>query len=92
MKTKHIVVKATNRTHDALNAVNIYSDSPHYLFLLCEWIADAESGDEIRLSGCLDMIDSKKREEEADKLCDQLEKIGVSYYRVFSELRFFNMD
>lgn len=92
MKTKHIVVKATNRTHDALKAVDIYSDSPHYLFLLCEWIVDAESCDEIQLTGCLNIIDSKKREEEADKLCDQLEKIGVSFYRVFSELRFFNVD
>ena len=81
MKTKNITVVATSQTFRALENADLYSDSPAWLFQLLQWIESAERSDEIALSYYVEALN----EQQLDKLIVDLDKIGLTFYRVITK-------
>ena len=81
MRTKNITVVATVKTFRALENVDLYSDSPAWLFQLLQWIENAEKGDEIALSYYVETLN----EHQLNKVMDDLDEIGLTFYRVITQ-------
>ena len=75
---KKIVVKRTVENSYILTALNFYYDSPHWQWVLLDWIHGIDNDVDISLTFFAD-------QEEADSLREELIKLDLDFYCILNE-------